>query len=375
MKNHRKINIAHIVVSLDTGGLENGIINLINNKINKQISYYVICLKKPGVQASKIFPHSATIISLENNYTGLLTGIFKIRKIYKKYKIQIAHAHGWGQGSLTAVLGAKLAGVKIIINGEHGTFFLHTKAAIFGQKFVSYFCNRILAVSDSLKKSTIKNLGISAHKITVIPNGVDTKKFSITVDVEKKKNDLCLSPHLLTIGTVGRLVEVKNQALVLKAIKYIKENGTPVQCVIVGEGPLREKLTQMIIEYNIQDFVYLVGERKDVNEIMHTFDVFVLTSHSEGMSNTVLEAMAAGLPVVCTNVGANSQLVVDGQTGLLVKKNNLKDFTQRLHILLTNNELRQVYSRNALNSVSKYYSIEKMVQTYEKLYFHHKQYN
>jgi glycosyltransferase involved in cell wall biosynthesis len=172
----------------------------------------------------------------------------------------------------------------------------------------------------------------------------------------------------LVFGAVGRLVPVKAYPILLKAAKLVFREIPPAHLVIVGDGPLRNELVQLARDYNMMDRVHFLGARKDVSEILGAFDVYVLCSESEGMSNTILEAMASGRPVVATAVGGNPELVVDGETGLLVRPNHPHRLATAIMKLLREPACRRRLGQGGRRRVEEQFSLESMVRNYAKVY-------
>ena len=186
---------------------------------------------------------------------------------------------------------------------------------------------RYIPMSKDLETWLINQIRVPTKKITQIYNGVDLSRFKISGD---KPADLLppgfRSSNLLLIGTVGRLDPVKDQITLMQAFIYLVNTypaeRNKVRLALVGSGLLQPKLRELSLEAGIDDLIWFAGERNDVADIMRALDLFVLPSINEGISNTILEAMATELPVIATDVGGNPELVINNQTGYLVPKQN-----------------------------------------------------
>lgn len=174
------------------------------------------------------------------------------------------------------------------------------------------------------------------------------------------------------IGTVGRLEPVKDQPNLVHAfIRLIKQYPNlkeDTRLMLVGDGSLRPEIEQLLKQAGLQELVWLAGSRDDVPELLREMDIFVLPSKAEGISNTILEAMACGLPVLATKVGGNEQLIVAGETGDLVPKENPEVLAQALYNYLSKPELIEQQARNAKQRALEYFSLDKMVGEYQKVY-------
>ncbi len=177
---------------------------------------------------------------------------------------------------------------------------------------------------------------------------------------------------ILIAGTVGRLTPVKDQQLLLRAVAHLRaghpELGERLRLLIVGDGPLYPLLIQMIEQFALQEFVWLAGDRDDVPELLQAMDIFVLPSLGEGISNTVLEAMASGLPVVATAVGGNIELVEEGFNGSLVPVGDHEALSKALAALLNNDRERARQGSNARHRVCQHFDWGRTVDAYLRLY-------
>jgi glycosyltransferase involved in cell wall biosynthesis len=252
-------------------------------------------------------------------------------------------------------------------------------------------------------------VGISPLKVTTIHNGVDTQKFAPLHEAQRAKSRgqsaegsrqeaagraervaqsagrlsvvrspqsaLCALRQTLglpvdgiLIGTVGRLDPVKDHSSLLRAFAPLARVGEPARLVIVGEGQMRGEIETQIRELEIGDRVQMLGERQDVSEVLKAFDVFTLPSIAEGISNTILEAMASGLPVVATRVGGNVELVEDGASGRLVDSKDVPALTAALESYIRAPQLRIQHGSAGRARAEKKFSLDRMAAQYAALY-------
>lgn len=221
---------------------------------------------------------------------------------------------------------AVLPGVKHV-HGEHGrdVFDLHGTNRKYNllRKAARGVVQRYIAVSKDLERWLIGTVGVPPAKVRQIYNGVDRDKFHPRSGA---RPDMAPSGFLaddsLVVGTVGRLAEVKNQGSLLRAVRHVLQQHPELEkrlrVIIVGDGPLMASIRQVVIDLGLERHVWLAGDRHDIPRLLQSMDVFVLPSLGEGISNTVLEAMDSGLPVIATRVGGNPELVQDGFNGRLV---------------------------------------------------------
>ena len=227
--------------------------------------------------------------------------------------------------------------------------------------------DRLLTVSNELAERMTSLIGIRRNLITVIPNGVDTKRFGAIVRADARAA-LSLSPESFVVVSIGRLVPVKNYPLLLDAAVALKAAGVNAQFLIAGEGPLRQELESRIAADGLSKSVRLLGVRSDTPTLLAASDVFALTSWSEGMSNTILEAMAARRPVIATRVGGNPELVEEGVTGLLVARDDSQGLTEAFRTLGADCGAATRMGIRGRDRVEREFSLAGMISRYTATY-------
>lgn len=367
-----KLKIFHILDSLNIGGLENGVVNLINRLDAERFDHIICCLRSVGPMAQRIKRPDVTILCLNQNgrdYTMPL----KLKKKIIQVKPDIVHTRNWG--TIDGVIAAKLAGVRTILHGEHGRDFSDMNGKSLkhniGRKVLSIFINRFIAVSEDIKHWLVNECGIKGGKIRKIINGVDTTQYKPGFDKKKEKEMLGFDPEVLIIGAVGRLDKIKNYQMLLRAMQVIQKKKYPVLSVFIGDGPERALLEAFANELNIHN-VRFMGQKNDVHSYFKIFDLFALTSFSEGISNTILESLASGVPVIATDVGGNKELVKDNVNGFLIPSDNHICLEKKIECLLKDENLRSSFSLKARSLCEKEFSLEQMVKEYDSLYSSYK---
>jgi glycosyltransferase involved in cell wall biosynthesis len=213
----------------------------------------------------------------------------------------------------------------------------------------------------------VVEIGFPRSAITTIRNGVELPRFA-AADRRDGRRKLGLSDAEVVIGTVGRLVPVKDHATLLEAISRVIQAGLMCRAVIVGDGPLQADLEQRVSALGLKDRVILTGGRSDVPDMLAALDVFVLSSTSEGLSNVIQEAMTVGLPVVATRVGGAAELVTPEVTGLLVPPSNAAALADALLRLGADPALRDSFGRAGRARAEQEFTLAAMVRAYEDLY-------
>jgi sugar transferase (PEP-CTERM/EpsH1 system associated) len=227
--------------------------------------------------------------------------------------------------------------------------------------------DRFVAVSRDLQRWLVEDVRLPARKVITIQNGVDVSRFGIGSSAEARQR-LGISGDRLVIGTVGRLDPVKDQAGLIEAFSRLRGKHSEALLVIVGDGPCREPLAELTARLGLQDRVLLLGERRDIPEILMALDVFVLPSVAEGMSNTVLEAMASGLPVVATRVGGSPELVEEGLTGRLVAPLDPTALAGAIDGYLEDTHLRVLHGKASRQRAVEHFDLHRMARAYADLY-------
>lgn len=237
----------------------------------------------------------------------------------------------------------------------------------FVQRWAWNRVSQLVSVSSRLADRMSRTIGIPRHRIRVIRNGVDIARFA-TIDRDEARHALALQPHELAIGSVGRFQPVKDHRNLLRASAALSRRGVPHLVLLAGIGPLQADLEREASELGISGQVRFLGHRPDVERVLAAFDVFTLPSKSEGLSNTILEAMAAGQPVVATDVGGASELVIDGQTGLLVPPEDSDALAAAVATLAADPGRRRRMGEAGQQRARNEFSLDRMVASYETLY-------
>jgi len=373
--NTKPIIVCHIVNSLDTGGMENGVINLCNIIDRDQFRPIICCLKKKGTMASRV-KSDVGMYDMGFHDGFKIMDIIRLVKLIIMLSPHIVHTHGWGGGSLYGVMSARLACVPLIINGEHGSFFLK-RHQIFAQRVLDLLSTMQLSVSGNLKRKIIDNLGIAEERIIVIQNGVDVDIFRgghNTNELRKELSD-CHGIHIdddcMVIGSIGSLKMQKNQIMLLEALNEMKGITKNKQAVLfIGVGPDLEILQRYVAENYMQDRVAFMGLRDDVPRLLSIMDLVVSTSISihEGLSNVILEAMSSGKPVISTESVGSSEIITNGFNGFLIDPHKPHQLCEKLMLLQNNRTLLQEMGSNARKHVHCNFSLNKMVSRYEMTY-------
>ena len=365
------INIAHVVFSFGAGGIENGIVNLVNNLDPDRYRHTIVCLTNAGEFAEKIHGGNSNLIELhkkDGNDWGLP---FKLRRVFKNNGIDIVHLRGWPT-LIEGIIGAKLAGVKKIIYGFHGKTIqdisTRNRKRQFAEMIAVRFIDRVVTLSEIMAADYAQYARIPTSKIQVIYNGVDTEKFNNKSNIKKIRKELAINEDDFVIGSVGRLDPVKDFPTLIKAFSLFCMDIGSSKLIIVGEGPERATLEKLAKDVDVEEKTIFTGYRNDINKLMQAMNIYVQTSLYEGFSNTIVEAMAAGLPVVATDVGGNSVLIKSRTDNLLIEPANPTLLSSILLKLARNKATMSQIAKENRKTTESEFSITEMVNRYHNSY-------
>jgi sugar transferase (PEP-CTERM/EpsH1 system associated) len=232
---------------------------------------------------------------------------------------------------------------------------------------------RYTAVSEDLARWLVDTVGIEPDRVTQIYNGVDAQRFRPRKGERGKFGpEGFVTSNSFVVGTVGRMEAVKDQTTLVRAFIHVvqasSEAGKRLRLVMVGDGSLRQQALDLLRSAHAEDLAWIAGERDDVPELMRGMDLFVLPSLKEGISNTILEAMATGLPVVATRVGGNPELVDAGNTGELVPRGDPVSMAGAIDGYFRKPEKALKHGIQGRQTAETNFSIEAMVEGYLKTY-------
>ncbi|OIR07126.1 putative glycosyltransferase EpsD [mine drainage metagenome] len=366
--------IAHVVFRFDVGGLENGIVNLINHLPQGYFRHAVIALTEITDFRSRIARDDVGFHALHKPPGHGLRLYPRLFRLFRAITPAIVHTRNLA--ALEATLPAWAAGVPVRIHGEHGRdigdLFGASRKFRCLRRLYRPFVRQYVALSRDLERYLIRGVGIPAGRVAQIYNGVDAARFHPPLVREAIEGCPFADPSLWLVGTVSRMQPVKDPltlaAAFVRALSLAPALRHTLRLVMVGEGPLRAEVQALLARAGVAGLAWLPGERSDVAAILRGLDCFVLPSLAEGISNTILEAMATGLPVVATEVGGNAELVEAGLTGQLVPAADVEEMAQRLADYAVDREAARAAGRAGRERVLRSFSLGGMVQRYQQLY-------
>ena len=368
--------IAHVVFRFDVGGLENGVVNLINHLPDDEFRHVVVALTEVTDFAARIRRPDVRCIAL-GKPPGQTWWLYpRLLRLWRELRPDLVHTRNLA--ALEVQPTAWLAGVPLRIHGEHGRdvgdYDGSNRTYQRVRRLYRPFVHRYVALSRDLQQYLVDQVHVPPARIAQVYNGVDTERFHPPAAAAPEAIAGCpFDParHWL-LGTVGRMQTVKDQPTLarafVRALALRPGLRGRLRLVLVGDGPLKAGCETILADAGLRELAWLPGERADVPALLRGLHAFALPSLAEGISNTILEAMASGLPVLATAVGGNADLVVAGRTGLLVPPADPEAMAQALVQLADDPAQAAALGRAGRAVAVERFSLRAMVEAYRALY-------
>ncbi|MEF8794674.1 MAG: TIGR03088 family PEP-CTERM/XrtA system glycosyltransferase [Thiohalorhabdus sp.] len=367
--------VVHVVHALRVGGMENGLVNLINRTPSDRLRHAVVCLTDYDRFAERIEDPDVPVIALHKR-EGKDPALYgRLWRTLRRLCPDLVHTRNLA--ALEAQLPAALAGVPRRVHGEHGRDMADLAGASRKYRWLRRglrpLIHQYVPLSRDLEAYLRDAIGVAPERITRITNGVDVERFRPDPQAHGRLcSDLGWEPDTRVIGWVGRMEPVKNPLGLVNAFARLVERRPAwrerLGLALVGDGSQALEAAQALADAGLSDRAWLPGSRDDVANLLPAFDLFALPSLAEGISNTVLEALASGVPVVATRVGGNAELVTPGETGALVPPEDPEALAAALAAYLDGPERLPREAETARARAVERFSIDAMVTAYLDLY-------
>ncbi len=373
------ITVCQLLHSLDVGGAEILASRLALNLSGKKWRFVFFCLDAPGVRAEEMRAAGFTVEVLGRKPGFDRNCMKRIVQLWKKHQVRFVHAHQYTPYFYAMGARGFFQKTPPILFTEHGRFFPdlpNLKHKIFNRIFMRS-TDRITAVSQSVGNAIIQNEGIPRERVEIIRNGIDKFRFTQNRLSELQKQALRRSLGLTDEKVVlftARLDPIKDHFTAIHAMKSLLnsssyENSTkPPVLLLAGNGPEKKAIELCIQKNQLENQVRLLGERSDVSDLLQIADIFLLTSKSEGIPLTILEAFASGVPVVATNVGGIPEVISIGKNGLLAESGDFSQIAFHLEKLLRDESFSAEIANNARARFEKEFTETQMLAQYEKVF-------
>jgi sugar transferase (PEP-CTERM/EpsH1 system associated) len=354
--------------SLAMGGIETMLVDMIRLLPRDQFLPEVAVFESGGSLENVLEERGIPVHRL-NKKEGVDAGLFfRLRRLIREREIKVVHSHNYSAW-IYACIAARSVGQVVHVHTEHSVVE-NVGRRYQMQRWLSRMTSHVVGVSQHVHDVMISDIGVAPSRVKLIANGVNTDRFAPNADRRRSaRSSIGLADGDIAIGIVARLVPVKNHSLLLRAAApLLKDGSLSIKVVVVGDGPERGALEALSAELGIGERVIFLGERRDTEKLLNAMDIYVLSSISEGMNLTLLEAMSAALPVVATDVGGNGELVENGVTGRLVGLGDVDAMTKLLREFATSADKRRAMGSAGRESIIRRFDERVMIAHYLKLY-------
>ena len=356
--------IAFCITDLDPGGAERALVQLVLRLDRSRWNPVVFCLSKPGTLVADLEQAGIPVECLGAGSIGNVSVLPRLVRRLRRVRPAILQTFLFHANIIGRIAG-RLAGVPVIVSGirvaEHRSGF-----RLWLDRITERMVTRHVCVSQAVADFSIERGGLSPEKIVVIPNGVDVERFQNAPLADLSQYEI--PPGSRTLLFVGRLDPQKGPRLLLQAVRGLFPVHRNLHLLMVGDGPLATELKEWVCAQRLESRIHFAGWRPDVPSLLKAADVLVLPSRWEGMPNVVLEAMAAGRPVVATRVEGVSELVTDRETGLLVEPGSTETLAGGIALLLAEPDLGRSAGKKAQQVSKERFTIDAVASAYADLY-------
>lgn len=360
----------HLLHDLKVGGVEMMVVELASRQ-HTTFRVSICCFDGSGSLAAQAESNGVDVQVLRRKPGVDWRYPFKLARLLKKQRIDILQLHN-PTAFFYGTLAGRLARTPCVIYTEHGRDVSYGWKVRLGHRLLSKMVDEIVAVGDHGKHFLSTEEGIDSRKITRIYNGVAPESFDYKLDMQSRHDvrqmlglEAGTEP---VIGIVARLDPIKNHSSLLRAMKKVVSDIPSTVLLVVGDGPEEERLRKCVKDMKLNGSVCFLGSRENIPELLKIMDLFVLPSYSEGISMTLIEACAAGKPIVATNVGGNPEIVEHGENGLLVESDDSDALASAIVEILSDPVRAQEMGVKARLKFERQFTIGQMVANYERLY-------
>lgn len=369
----RKYKLLFINYSLGMGGIETLLLELCRHLVEDGKITPSICVFEKRGHIRNEFEALGVPVHVLKKREGLdITLPWRVRNLIKEHGFDLVHAHNQGAW-LYGGMGTVLAGCKLLYT-EHSTI---AKYSVPSQKRLRVVFRRlakkttlVTTVAKHLVHDLMAQIGVPEEKILTIYNGIDASLFQVDVDRKSLLKELGVSSSDKIVGILASLTEAKDHATLLNAFAQVVSKVPESVLLICGAGPLETTLKEQAESQGLIQRVRFLGVRRDVANLLKVFNVFVLSSVREGLPVSILEAMAAGCPVVATNIPGNAELVEHGRSGLLVSPRHPEKLAESIVRVLQDTEFSKMLAETGRKRVAEEFSFDAMIRSYLSLYEH-----
>ena len=367
-----RIKILHVLSHLGLGGTETCALKVVNGLDSAEFEHAFCAVRKVDAAFASQIDRRTPILEAGSSRAGFQFPLFRLTRIMRSVRPHIVHSRNFG--ALEAVAAARLARVPLVVHSEHG-YEIETMGGLpLRRRLVCRalyaMTDALFTVTDDLRRYHSNQSWLDIEQFRVLPNGVDLERFMPRQNLAANlRTDLGIPTGRFVIGSVGRIVPIKDFRTLLRAAAILIGRGSDVHVLLVGEGPELGKLQTQVAETpELAGRVSFPGKSNRTAEFFNAMDVFVLPSLSEGMSNTVVEAMACGLPVAVTRVGGNPEVLGEGIAGALFSPGDAPGLAELLSRYMTDSGFSQSVGAACRSRAIEEFGLGRMLKQYGDLY-------
>lgn len=363
---NRRLRLLCMLDELDIGGTEQQILELVRG-IDRDRFEPMVCCFRHGRKAEEIAALGVPVFQIAKSHKLDAGIILRLAKLLREQQIDILQTYLWTANTWGRVA-ARLAGTQVVVASERNVdIWEQAYKRIIGRSLAGA-TDKIIANSDAVREYLLDRGGLAPEKVVRIYNGVNFERFEKPFDPMERRKELGLPEGALLAGVVARVEPAKDHDTLLRALASVRKQTPHLHLAVVGDGRQTERLTALAHELGIGERVHFTGFRTDAAEWIRTFDFSVLSSVKEGLSNTVIESMAAGKPVIATAVGGNPEVIVEGETGFLLPTRQPELFGAAMANLVAAPAKILELGQASKMRVEALFSVEKMVENTTGLY-------
>lgn len=367
----KKIKVMHVITDNNIGGAGIWLLNFLKTfDREKFLVYVLLCKDSLLCDNLKIYDRDESVIIMEKNITGdasyVKADIPKFRKLFQEINPDIVHTHA----SFSARIAARQSKIPFVLNTKHCMELPESNGIkrFIKRSLQNKYCDMTVACSKGVKKSMVQYLGIDEKSIEVIYNGVELISRESEENIVELKKEYNLKGDEFIVGAVCRLEDVKDVNTLIEAADIILKHRNDIKFLIAGTGSLELELKEKVKKLGLQDNILFTGFIKDIDRYDNIIDVMVNSSKNEALGIAILECMRLGIPVIATRVGGVPEVVDEGSTGELFDVGDYKILSMKIEDLADNEDKYKKYSKNSIDRVRKYFSLEQVTSELEKIY-------
>jgi len=364
-----RIKVVHCVDTMDQGGLEQIVRLLVQESDPSKFEPEVWCIASGGEMADQLVSdgHTVRVLGLRTYHNPW--NVLKLAFLFIRHRPTVIHSHIYYASTISRIA-AKIAGVPVILAHMHNVYTQYKKRNLWIDRLLSHWSDRVICCSKAVWDFVVQKEGIQPDKAVIVYNGINQDRFSLPFDAAKLKSSIGLKQGDLVIIKVALLMPKKGHKNLFDALDLLAKDIPRVRCLLVGHGSAEdeEDLKEYARKLKLDDHVIFLGARRDVADLLRIADLFVLSSLTEGLPLCILEAMAAGLAVVATDVGGVKEILEDNVTGLIVPPQDSRALYKAIKQLMGDPIKAKQMGEKGLGLVAKKFSSREMVKKMEQIY-------